>query len=246
LPQARFRPPAQLAHARPAGIIGNETRVPAEARSTVRVSENEPFDEFLSRWIADRFFYDGRFAGFGLAHQIDRRLNRSEVAREGRRYIGRRCRLVPRRRDMPTFLEHGLLVMPRPRRLVRLPGVFNLVMARERDRVSRKRGEHGQGEETSQRPQALVHSVVPREPTGTNHEIARSVRLELRRRYHTADSRLSRFGNSAGKTSSTMELKRSSLSRANDHAFSLHRCLGQREQARSPRPDKKVGDEIAL
>jgi hypothetical protein len=35
----------------------------------------------------------------------------------------------------------------------------------------------------------------PHEPTGTNHEIARSVRLDLHGGYHTAISRLSRFGN---------------------------------------------------
>jgi hypothetical protein len=40
------------------------------------VAQDEPFDELLGRRIADRFLYDGRFASFGLAHQIDRLLNR--------------------------------------------------------------------------------------------------------------------------------------------------------------------------
>src|SRR5207302_2736304 len=40
----------------------------------------------------------------------------------------------------------------------------------------------------------------PFEPTGTNHEIARSVRLQLLGSYHAIDSQLSRLGNSAGKT----------------------------------------------
>src|ERR1700737_834982 len=167
LPQARLRPPAHFPHARPAWVISNERRVPAEIRFGVRMSQDEPFDEFLSRWIADGFFCDGGFAGFGLTRQIDRRLRRSKVARERRghctlrRCIDRRCRFAPRSRDMPAFLKRGLLVMPHPRRLMRFPGAANLVMAGKRCRISRKRGEHGQGEETSQRPEALVHSVVP-------------------------------------------------------------------------------------
>src|SRR5437879_10665010 len=32
LPQPRFRPPAQRPHARPARVVGNESRVPAEVR----------------------------------------------------------------------------------------------------------------------------------------------------------------------------------------------------------------------
>jgi hypothetical protein len=64
--------------------------------------------------------------------------------------------------------------------------LLNFLVAGERYRVIRKRGDHGEREETSQRPEALVHSVILREPIGTNHEIARSVRLELHGRYHTA------------------------------------------------------------
>jgi hypothetical protein len=41
--------------------------------------------------------------------------------------------------------------------------------------------------------------VILREPGGTNHEIARSVWLELHGGYHTASSQLSRFGNIARK-----------------------------------------------
>src|ERR1700726_1053249 len=112
-------------------------------------------------------------------------------------------------RRVPVFSARGLVVMPR-RRLMRLPGVVSLLMAGGGWRIGRKSGEHGQGKETSQRPQALVHSMVPREPAGTNHVIAGSVRLELHGRYHTADSQLSRFGNSAGKPWSPMELEQAS------------------------------------
>jgi hypothetical protein len=90
--------------------------------------------------------------------------------------------------------------MARPGRRIRLPGILNLLMAGERYRITRKRGEHGQGQETSERPEASVHSVILREPSGTNHEIARSVWSELHGRYHTAYSQLSRFGNIAEKT----------------------------------------------
>ena len=71
LPQAHFRPPAQRVHARPAWVIGDETRVPVETRLTVWVSQDDPFDEFLGSRFADRFFYDGGLAGFGVAHQIE-------------------------------------------------------------------------------------------------------------------------------------------------------------------------------
>src|ERR1700737_5400777 len=112
-------------------------------------------------------------------------------------------------RRMGTLLKRSM--MPLPRCLMRLLGMRGLLVADMRYRITRKRGEHGQGEETSQRPEGLIHSVVPREPTGTNHEIARSVRLELPEGYHTADSQLSRLGNGAGKTWSTVELRRSTL-----------------------------------
>src|ERR1700681_2669166 len=108
---------------------------------------------------------------------------------------------------MPALLERGVALMARPGRRIRLPGMLNLLVAGERYRIIRKRGEHGQGHETSERPEASVHSVIPREPRGTNHEIARSVRLELHGRYHTAYSQLSRFGNIAEKTCRTAEPK---------------------------------------
>jgi hypothetical protein len=111
-------------------------------------------------------------------------------------------------RRMPTFLlERGVAMMAGLGRRIRLPGMVNLLMAGQRYRIARKRGEHGQGQETSERPEASVHSVMLREPSGRNHEIARSVRLELHGRYHSADSQLSRFGNIAEKTYRATEQK---------------------------------------
>jgi hypothetical protein len=77
--------------------------------------------------------------------------------------------------------------------------VLQWFMAGEYGRVIRKRGEHSQGGETSQRPEALVHHVNSREPTGTNVEIARSVPFEPAAGYHAARLALSRFGNTAVK-----------------------------------------------
>jgi hypothetical protein len=49
--------------------------------------------------------------------------------------------------------------------------VLNLLVAGARYRIVGKRDEHGQAEETGERPKASVHSVILREPGGTNHEI---------------------------------------------------------------------------
>jgi hypothetical protein len=65
-----------------------------------------------------------------------------------------------------------------PARRIGLPRMLNVLVAGKRYRVVRKRDEHGEAK-TSQRPKASVHSVIPREPRGENHEIARSVRFEL-------------------------------------------------------------------
>ena len=46
-------------------------------------------------------------------------------------------------------------------RRIRPHGALNLLVAGERYRIIRKHGEHGEGEEASQRPEALVHPVVP-------------------------------------------------------------------------------------
>ena len=145
-------------------------RKAGELRVGVRVAQDEPFDKFLARQVADRLLDDGRFIRLGPARQIDRVLDRREVAREWRRGrgIGRRCRLAPRRidvRHMPTFFRPGIAMMPRARCLMRL-GVPVLLLAGERCRIAQKCGEHRQGEQTSQRPEALVHSVVP---LRTNH-----------------------------------------------------------------------------
>jgi hypothetical protein len=106
---------------------------------------------------------------------------------------------------MPALLERGLAMMASLARRIRFPGMLDLLVAGQRYRIARKRGEHGQGQETSQQTEASVHSVILREPSGTNHGIARSVRLELHGRYHSAYSQLSRFGNIAEKTYRAME-----------------------------------------
>ena len=85
---------------------------------------------------------------------------------------------------MPALLERGVALMARPGRRIRLPGMLNLLVAGERYRITRKRREHGHCQETSERPEASVHSVIPREPTGMSHDIARSVRLERHESYH--------------------------------------------------------------
>src|SRR5229473_6768567 len=204
LPQSRLRPPAQRAHARPVRVIGDESGVAAKIRFSVRVAQDEPFDKFLGRRIANGFFDYRRFASLGLAHQIERLPDRGEVAgqwggrRSLRRFFDGRCRLMPRRCLMLALLERGVAVMAAGSR-IRLPRVRNLLVAAERYRVVRKRDEHGEAK-PSQRPKASVHSVILREPRGENHEIARSVRFELHEGYHTTSSQLSRFGNTRGKT----------------------------------------------
>jgi hypothetical protein len=63
---------------------------------------------------------------------------------------------------MPTFLlKYRMALMARLARRIRLPGMLNLLVAGERCRIARKRGEHGQGQEPSERPEASVHSVIP-------------------------------------------------------------------------------------
>src|SRR5450759_3705962 len=103
--------------------------------------------------------------------------------------MDRRCGLTPRRRNMrrrPAFRPRRVPLIAHRSRRLRLLGTLNLLMAGERYRIIRKHAEHGEGEEASQRPKALVHPVAPREPTGTNNEIARSVPFELHGEYHTA------------------------------------------------------------
>src|SRR5450631_2167081 len=144
LPQSRLRPPAQRAHARPVRVVGNESRVAAETRVTVWMTQDEPFDELLRSRIANGFFDGRRFAGLALAHQIDRLPDRGEVAgqrgglRSLRGFFDRRCRcrlvLVRRRLDMRrmlALLERGVAVMAFGRR-IRLPGMLNLLVTGER------------------------------------------------------------------------------------------------------------------
>ncbi len=138
------------------------------------MAQDEPFDEFLGRRIGNGFSDCRRFAGFALAHQIDRLPHRREVAgeRSGRcsrsrciAGIGGLRRFAPRRRSMLAFLMRllrGLVLTPRllMARLCLL-GMVGLLVTGSRYRITRKRGEHGQGAQTSQRPETLVHSVTP-------------------------------------------------------------------------------------
>src|ERR1700736_4396476 len=85
---------------------------------------------------------------------------------------------------MLFFLERSVAVVPRLAGRIGFLVVLNLLVAGVRRRITRKCCEHGQTEDASQRTEALVHSVIPREPTGMSHEIARSVRLERAESYH--------------------------------------------------------------
>src|SRR5258705_11522913 len=118
---------------------------------------------------------------------MDRVLYRRKVARERsgccsrRRYIDRRRRLAWRGRDMhmPGFPKQEIALMPRARRRIFLVGMFNLLVAGDRYHVARKRGKCGQTEKTGQRTKGVIHSLVPHESNRTNHEIPRSLRLEV-------------------------------------------------------------------
>jgi hypothetical protein len=49
--------------------------------------------------------------------------------------------------------------------------MLNWFVAGKRAGIIRKPGEYGQGEEKSERPEALGHSEIPREPTGANRSV---------------------------------------------------------------------------
>jgi len=159
LPQQRFCPLAQKSRARPIRTIGDERRVSAKDSIGLRVAQDEPFNEFPRRRVADRSLYRGRLVCLALAREIDRIPYRREIARErrsvsalGRQVAGRR-RLALNNRDMlciPGFLERGVAVVPHPGRFVRLVSLLRLA-AGPRNSVSRRCGEHSQDQETRQR-----------------------------------------------------------------------------------------------
>src|ERR1700722_16429014 len=66
LPQTRLCPPAHESHTRPARIIGDERRVSAEARVSVRMTQDKPFNELPRRGVSDGFLYGGCVACLGL------------------------------------------------------------------------------------------------------------------------------------------------------------------------------------
>jgi hypothetical protein len=55
--------------------------------------------------------------------------------------------------------------------------------------------ERRKDEQARQRPEQLMHSVVPSEPIDAMCEVVHFVRSKLRSRYHKVDSQLSRVGN---------------------------------------------------
>src|SRR6185437_9252885 len=63
LPQARLSPLAHRSHARPVRIIGDERRVPAEIRVSVRMAQDEPFNELPCRRVSNGLLYSGRLGG---------------------------------------------------------------------------------------------------------------------------------------------------------------------------------------
>jgi hypothetical protein len=159
LPQQRFCPLAQKSRARPIRTIGDERRVSAEDSISLRVAQDEPFNEFPRRRVADRFLYRGRLVCLALAREIDRIPYRREIARERRsvRALWRRVagprRLALSNRDMlcmPGFRERGVAVVPHPGRFMRLAGLPRLA-AGPRNSVGRTCGEHSQDQDTRQR-----------------------------------------------------------------------------------------------
>jgi hypothetical protein len=128
------------------------------------MTQDEPFNEFPSSRVADRFLYGGRLACLGLAREIDSILYRREITRERRsfrtclrtwrRSVAGRRRFGFCRRGMlriSGFLDCSVAGMPDACRLMRLLGRLRLVTG-PRHSVRRKYGEHSQGEEA--RPSA--------------------------------------------------------------------------------------------
>src|ERR1700688_64722 len=118
LPQMRLRPLAHESHARPARAIGDERRVSAEVRLSVRMAQDEPFNKFPRRRVADRFLYPRRLA------------------------LSNRDMLC-----MPSFRERGVAVVPHPGRFLRLLGLLRLAAA-PCNSISRTYREHRQDQET--------------------------------------------------------------------------------------------------
>jgi hypothetical protein len=119
--------------------------------------------------------------------------------------------------------------------------VMNMLVAGARGRIIRKRREQGEGEETSQRPEALVHSMILREPTDTNHEIARSARQNVTDGITPPHRNCHVSATSPGKTWSVREPKRCWLTDPNYHVSSLHHAPGDDKASElPPRPHKPV------
>ena len=198
LPKTRLRPPAHQACAGPTRVVGNEGGISPEIGVGVGVAQDKPFDKSAGRRIVDVFFDRGRFTGLGLARQIDRVLYRCKIARQRRSWRSRGgsidgfvsvCPGIP---VMPGFVLRGLARMPRAgfrigRLRIRFLPVLNMFGSGVCDRTSGKAGEDRDGKDTSQRPQALVHFVVPCEPAGTNVRSHDPKVLNRYEGYHAAD-----------------------------------------------------------
>jgi hypothetical protein len=159
LPQAGLRSLSHETYARPVRTVSDERRVPAEIRVSLRMTQDEPFNEPARRRVADRFLYGGRLACLGLAREIDRVPYRRKIGRERKSLPARRRRVAGPRRlalrghdmfCMLSFHHRRIAVVPYSGRLMRLPGLLRL-MAGPCNVVSRKKCEHSQGQETRQR-----------------------------------------------------------------------------------------------
>src|SRR5438552_4865925 len=94
------------------------------------------------------------------------------------------------------------------RALFFLLGMLSLLVSGNRYRLAGKRGEQSQGEQTSQRPETLVHSVIPPrtqwpEPRDRPMHAVRTLQKLPHRRFSTVT-----FRQQHGENVATMELKR--------------------------------------
>src|ERR1700733_10134512 len=137
LPQPRLRPLAHESHTRPTRTISNERCVSAEVRVSVRMAQDEPFNEFPSRRIGDRPLYGGSLGCLCLAREIDRILYRRKISRERRSVRSRGQRRDGSRRlallgshmlCTSSFLVRRIAVVPSSARVMRLSGVRRLVV----------------------------------------------------------------------------------------------------------------------
>jgi hypothetical protein len=160
LPQPRFGAPMHQGDARPVGLVGNERCIAAEGRLRIRMAQDEPFGEFLRGGVGDLLLRRRRIVGFRLAGEIDRILQRAEIAGEARRLVlVGLVLLVPLIGNalLPALLLlQGSLFLRRGRALVArgldlLHMRYWLVASGER--IARRAGKNGEHKQTRQRPE---------------------------------------------------------------------------------------------